>query len=117
MTRAKNDSRRQEKATGITSVLRTVSGKEVSSTQDEEEIEIHQFITEPAKVTLTMGVTLNLGNYEGARIDVGITVPCYKEEVDQAHADALKWVETRIVKEIDQLRDHTRKRVETNPYD
>lgn len=105
-----------EKATGYVTVKRTVGGKKISENTEDEEISVHKFVTEPAKVTLNQGVTINLGNFENARIDVGISVPCYVEETDVAYTEASRWLEQRIVKEIDLLRDHARKRVDTNPY-
>jgi len=91
-------------------VTRTVMGKDVSTDTKEDKLVVNQFVTEPAKVSLTMGVTINLGNFEGARVDVGVTLPCYAEEVEAAHSFASSWVETKIVREIEALRDHTRKR-------
>ena len=76
-----------------------------SDTKDENEtIEVRKFVTEPAKVTVNYGITMNMGNYESARIDVGVTIPCYKEELDDAHAFAIDWAESRLNKEIEALR-------------
>lgn len=43
---------------------------------------IRKFVTEPAYVRVGNGVTKNLGNYESLRLDVSISMPCYREEVD-----------------------------------
>jgi hypothetical protein len=71
----------------------------------EETLAVHSFVTAPANVSVEMGMTLNLGNYESARVTVSVSVPCYKEEVDDAHAYARKWVESRVVKESKKIRD------------
>lgn len=52
-----------------------------------EKIEIQPFVTEPAYVRASAGVTRNLGEYESLRVDVSITVPCYPEEIDQVYTN------------------------------
>lgn len=71
-----------------------------------EELKVSCFVTEPAKVSVGMGLTVNLGNYESARIDVSVVVPCYREEIDDAYAFAHRWAETRIGEEVKSLRQH-----------
>src|ERR1700677_4405729 len=61
-----------------------------------EEIEVRTFVTEPMRVNLTCGMTLNLGSMEFARIDVGVSVPCYEEEKDAAFDAARSWVVDRL---------------------
>lgn len=81
-------------------------GKSPTAPEDtkNEVIEILRFLTEPAKVSVSMGLTLNLGNYESARIDVALVVPCYREEVDAAYKYANKWVEDRLGTEVQNIR-------------
>jgi hypothetical protein len=55
------------------------SGTIDRESSEEGTLEVHAFVTTPAEVDLTYGFTVNMGNYEFARIDVGIKVPCYKE--------------------------------------
>lgn len=69
-----------------------------------ERLKIHRYRTEPAKVSIAMGLTLNLGNFETARVDVSITVPCYREESDGAYSYARSWVEDRLQAEVDDIR-------------
>lgn len=81
-------------------------GKQESLAQGGEEvIEVHRFATEPAKVEVSLGLTLNLGNFESARLSVGVVVPCYKEEVDGAYEWAKKWVTDRTQKEVESIRN------------
>lgn len=63
---------------------------------DEDVIAIHSFETEPAKVMVDYSLTMNLGNFESARISVSVQIPCYKEEIDEAFEFAAVWVEQRI---------------------
>ena len=43
-------------------------------------IEVRKLKTAPALVGIGYGLTLNLGNFESARIDVSVSVPAYAEE-------------------------------------
>lgn len=82
-------------------VKKGVDGKGESR---EEVVEVVQFKTTPAVVRRGMGLTLNLGNYESARLDVSIEVPCYLEDIENADAFARKWVEDRVVQEVESVR-------------
>lgn len=72
--------------------------------ETEEVIEVRKFITEPATVSVDYALTINLGNYESARIGVALTVPCYREEIDQAHVFAKEWAEARVKAEQKEIR-------------
>lgn len=81
------------------------AGKDVGeSTSKEEEIAVSRFVTEPARVHVEMGMTVNLGNYESCRISVAITVPCYYEEHEAAYEYARSWVEKRTLVEVQEAR-------------
>jgi hypothetical protein len=79
-------------------------GKDSSKQEvTEETLAVHTFITQPAVIGVEAGLTMNLGNYESARISVSISVPCYAEERDAAYNEACKWVEERISKQRDAI--------------
>lgn len=86
-------------------VTRTIGSNRGQKTSSEAEdvIAIHKFETEPAKVSVDYALTVNLGNYESAKIGVSVTVPCYTEEIDQAYEFAQAWAEERLSKERDQI--------------
>lgn len=73
-------------------------GKEspVVKKSEEEKLAFAMFKTQPAIVSVRMGTTLNLGNYRSARIEIGISYPCYAEQVDQTYAYARNFVESRV---------------------
>ena len=81
---------------------------EVSSSQDEETISIQKFVTTPAEVSIGYALTMNLGDFESAKISVTLRVPCYAEEVDEAFEYAQGWVEARVQKERELIRRHQR---------
>ena len=71
---------------------------------EDQIIQIGVFKTEPAKVVVQKGLTMNLGNYESARVTVGFECPCYVEEVGEV-TDALNAaVEARVQKEVLEVR-------------
>lgn len=90
-------------------------GKKDPEGGEPQVIAIHRFLTEPAKVQVGMGVTLNLGNYESARVDVVLTVPVYREEINDAFAFAQQYVEKRIAEEVEEIRG-TQKKKKDNPF-
>ena len=59
-------------------------------------IAVHNFATEPASVTVDYHLTMNLGNFESARIGVSV-------EIDDAYEFAAAWAEERIGKERDMI--------------
>jgi hypothetical protein len=65
--------------TRLTVRVTSVGNEEEEST---ETLAVQQFETEPAYVRVNAGVTKNVGEYESLRVDVSISAPCYKEEVD-----------------------------------
>ena len=44
--------------------------------------------------------TVNLGNYESAKISVGITVPCTKEDINDTYDFATNWVSEKITEAV-----------------
>lgn len=66
---------------------------------ENEAINIRRFETDAAKVFVSMGLTINLGDFSSARIDVGLSVPCYAEERDAAYVETTEWVQSRVVAE------------------
>lgn len=79
--------------------------KEGVAQTEEETLAVHRFATEPAKIEVSLGLTLNLGSFESAKLLVGMQVPCYKEEANDAFDWAKEWISTRLQKEVKQIRD------------
>lgn len=79
-------------------------GKEYKATAKEEIVLAHQFEGPVAHITRGYGLTLNLGNYESARFDVTLKLPCHVEDIDAADEFARAWVETRCEAEVAEVR-------------
>ena len=82
-----------------------INGKDGEPQTKEEVISVQKFVTEPARVSFALGLTLNLGNYESARIDVGMYAPCYREEAHDAYLFARKFVMERLVTEREAIKE------------
>lgn len=70
---------------------------------EEDVVAVHQFVTTPAEVEVAVALTMNLGNFESARLSVSLRLPCYKEEIEEAYAYAQAFVEDRVAKERDMV--------------
>jgi len=72
--------------------------------EDSEIIHVHEFKGAVAKVERGYGLTINLGKFESARVDVFITVPCHVEDIENADTFAKKWCSDRIRQEVANIR-------------
>ena len=82
----------------------------------EEKLSIHRYVTQPATVGCELGATINMGNYESARVQVNVTVPCYREEVAGAFSWAKDFVEERFKKEVAEARTVTAAAKRDSPF-
>lgn len=73
----------------------------------EENISIRPFVSQTATVGVKGGATLNLGNFESARVDVFFSVPCYPEEVLDAFEFAKEFVDSKLAGEVKEIRSST----------
>lgn len=65
-------------------------------------------ISTPATITVSSGITLNLGNYESLRIDVGISLPCKptKKDVEDTYTKALQFVEEKLAEQVAEIKSN-----------
>ena len=60
---------------------------------------------EPTKVSVTLGYTLNLGNFQSLRLDLGVTDSRRDgENVDQAFERVYKFVEDKLTDKINEAK-------------
>jgi len=58
----------------------------------------------PAEANMALGLTLNLGNYESARVDIGGNVPCPPDEMSGNHDKLKVYLTARIQSECREIR-------------
>lgn len=79
--------------------------KEVISEKSEERlIRVGIFKTATAQVVQKKGLTINLGNFESARVDVGYVMPCYVEEIKEIEGVVNDMIEERLQVEVVEVR-------------
>ena len=93
----------RKKGKGKTTVERS------DSTVSEQE-DTMQAVTDSqplAQVEFGVGQTINRGNYESARIDVRISLPCKntKKAIKKAFDQADKYCEERLIAALEELED------------
>jgi len=54
---------------------------------------------EPAHVSVTLGLTLNLGDFESAKISVTCTLPAHIEELEEAYEAARDFAGKKLIEE------------------
>lgn len=82
-------------------VTNTAIGKE-----ETRKINIRPFVTDPAHVSVKYGATVKMGavdEYEFARVDVMLTVPCYVEEIGEVYKRTRLLVGKIVAKELKDL--------------
>jgi hypothetical protein len=79
----------------------TKNGPEIS---EEQTLEVRRFEVEIAYVKASFGVTINMGNYESARCDVGVALPTYVEEIPAAFEEAWRIAQAELEKQCDEIR-------------
>jgi len=82
-------------------VSRHYGGNDIDT---DEKLEIQTFDVEPAWIKVGCGVTINLGNFESARCDVGVTLPTYVEELSDAFKRAWGIAEEEIQRQVKEIK-------------
>lgn len=73
-----------------------------------EKQNVKVFVTEPAYVVVRTGRTINMGNYESARVDVEFHVPCYKEEMLSVYREAMEATKKLLSAEVDSVEEEVK---------
>ena len=84
---------------GYQSVDKSVKGVPVSGSSAGETQALHSgvFTKHPTmSITVEGGRTLNLGNYESAKLAVTVTVPCEPSTLEEAYDWATEWVSGKL---------------------
>lgn len=83
-----------------------VSRGEILAERHKEEIVERKKIEGPAaSVGVNMGTTINLGNFQSARIDVQVTLPCAPEDVEATYKEVCDFARTHIREEAKSIRE------------
>lgn len=82
-------------------VSRTVKldGTDTDSSTAEDVIEVQAFATTPAMAVVSVPVKLSR-SFQSVGVEVGVYLPCYKEELPQAIEAAYDMAKERVMREI-----------------
>lgn len=86
--------------------VKNIAGKPPELLREElktELLAVHKFETTPAIVRRGYDFRRNLGNFSTAQVVVGVSLPCYVEDLDQCDEFAQQWCESRIVREHNEM--------------
>jgi len=102
-----SDEKKKTESKDMIRVTKTVpvdhggTGEEVV---ENDYLEIRPFVSEVARVRVSKGLTLNLGNYESARVEVDVSLPCYPEELPETMEHVDRIVEAKLTAEVNSIR-------------
>ncbi len=78
------------------------------------ENETHAFNEPPAVVKCSMSRTINMGNYESVRIEVGVDLPCLPTKIERAKQRAVDicdgWLNEMVDDVVDALEEKSKKK-------
>ena len=82
-------------------VARTVKldGVDTDSSTVEDVIEVHVFATTPAMAVVSVPIKLSR-SFQSVGVEVGVYLPCYKEELPQAIESAYDLAKERVMREL-----------------
>ena len=80
----------------------------ISSEEDTLDIVKFPEGVEPARISVTLGLTLNLGDYESAKISVTCTLPTPVEELENAYNSAREFAGQKLIKIKKEVDDNLR---------
>jgi len=79
-------------------------GKPIKHRLNKEEGEDIKMSEDMAKVKYAIGLTVSLGNYQSARVDVGIELPAkHATEIDESYEKAKDFCNDKLVEEMQTL--------------
>lgn len=58
------------------------------------------------EVGIVAGQTINMGNYNSARISVSLKMPCTKADLEATYEEALGWVDQKMTELIEQAKSN-----------
>lgn len=91
----------QDQRVVVSTDYRYIVSKKVLRTESTEDVVDIKKIDGPvARIRRSLGLTLNLGNYESAKIEVSIELPCHIMDIELADRFAREFAEERISQEV-----------------
>lgn len=93
----------KKSANGVEATITVTKTAFNQTTEESRHIEIRPFAAPVARVGVKLGRTINLGNYESARVDVSVDVPCYVEEARDVYGSVMSLASDLLTSEVDKI--------------
>jgi uncharacterized protein (UPF0212 family) len=71
----------------------------------------------PIYVSVRAGSTLNLGDFNSGKIEIGISCPTTGEDLENTFESAKNWLDKRLGKEIQELHEYAEKKKQSKKVD
>lgn len=90
---------------------RSGEAPEIEDSEDGE-INVRGFLVEPARVGVELGRTINMGpgSYETSKVGVTVSVPCYREELEEAYEYANEFAKKRLSEKVRSINEYIQRR-------
>lgn len=79
-----------------------IKRQDESSDSQEEILEVHKFATQPAIATVSIPLKMTM-DYQSLGFEVGVSLPCYAEELDAGIEKAYEMAMARIVAKMPEI--------------
>jgi hypothetical protein len=88
---------------------KTSHGEKHATTVKDESETVHPGVVAPeaelCKIAVGGNRTINLGNFESAKISVSLTMPCTKETLEETYTFVTEWISDKLDKAIGQSKE------------
>lgn len=86
----------------------TTNKKNIDGSEEQHQEQVGDerlFEDPPCNVGVSGGFTYNLGNFNSAKVQISINVPCPHDEIDETYEFAKEWVDDRVQESYDELEE------------
>lgn len=88
------------------STVETLKHHSGASTTKTQAIPVESAGEPLCEVGITAGQTINMGDFNSARISVSLKLPCTKAELEETYEEALGWVDQKMSELIEQAKSN-----------
>jgi hypothetical protein len=94
-----------QKAKGTVHTTEKQNGQVTSEKEQTINLDTVKLEEPVATVLYKLGETINKGNFQSSRIDVGIYIPCRILDINKTYDLAKSWVDIRMKQELDKQKE------------
>ena len=84
-------------------------GSLIKEESEEAFLDVHKFVVEPTRVYINYGRTIPMEQFASCKLSLGISIPCYFEEKDEAFEYGANWAGERMDEEMQAIEEFKNK--------